>query len=335
VHIALVKLSALGDVIHALPVARALRKALPGATLSWIAEAREARLLRGHPDLDHVLVADTRGWRRAVLRPATAPAAWWEMRSLRADLRRLGIEAAVDLQGLIKSGLVTLATGARVRIGFARPHCREALNACFTTHRVVPPPEAAHVVEQYLALLRPLGVEPAGVEFRIPIRDEAERRMEAFLNARGLRAGERLVVLHPGAGRPDKQWPIAHFGVLAGRLAMSEGTRVCVVWGPGELPLAQAIVEAAGGRCVVAPPTDLDDLASLLRRSTLVVAADTGPLHLAAAVGTPALGLFGPTRAERNGPYGPRCRALQSPTGVMAGLDPAVALAAAVEMLAS
>lgn len=334
-HIALIKLSAIGDVIHALPVARALRKALPGATLTWIAEAREARLVRGHPDLDHVLVADTRGWRRGLLRPPAAPAAWREIRGLRAALRALDIEAAIDLQGLVKSGLVTWATGARLRIGFARSHCREPLNACFTTRRVVPPPEAVHVVEQYLSLLRPLGIEGAGVEFRIPVRAEAEQRMEAFLADNGVGPGERLVALHPGAGRPEKHWPVASFGLLARRLSEYPRTRVCVVWGPGELPLARALVEAARAPCLLAPPTDLDELAALLRRSGLVVAADTGPLHLAAAVGTATLGLFGPTRAERNGPYGPRGRALQSPTGVMTDLDPAVALVAAVDMLAA
>lgn len=332
--VAIVKLSSLGDVIHALPVARALRRAHPQAQISWIVEAREHAILRHHPDLDRVITVDTRRWRRLIRRPEGMQQVWEKVTRLRRRVRLAGFDVALDLQGLLKSGLLTAFTGARTRIGFSRAYCRERLNVLFTNRRVTPPPEAKHVVEQYLALLTPLGIKPEPPEFFIPPHPEAEEKMERALAAAGLRPGEPVVALNPGAGRADKQWSVEHFRALAARLTETSDARILLLWGPHERSLAEEIAAGLEADAVLAPPTDLDELAAVLRRVSLVVAADTGPLHLAAALGTPALGLFGPTRAERNGPYGAGHRALQSPDGTMAGLAPDAAFAAAHEMLA-
>ena len=330
-RIALVKLSSLGDVVHALPVAATLRAARPRARLSWIVERREAAVLRGHPDLDEVIVADTRGWRRA-RRPAALGAALADMRALRRRLRDARFDVALDLQALVKSGAVTLATGAAMRVGFAANWGREPLSALFTTRRVQPPPSARHVIEQYLALLAPLAIGAPAVEFRLPSSPAAEARMEEWLATAGLKPHRRLVVLNPGAGRPAKRWPLAHFTALARRLAHEADARVVVTWGPGEEPAARSIVDGAES-AILAPPTDLEALLALLRRASVVVAGDTGPLHLAAALGTPCVGLYGPTSAVRNGPYGSGHRALSSPDGTMTALSPAGVLAATVEAL--
>ena len=330
-RIALVKLSSLGDVVHALPVAATLRAARPQMRLTWIVERREAAVLRGHPGLDEVIVADTRGWRRA-RRPAAMRAALADMRALRRRLRQANFEVALDLQALVKSGVVTLATGAAVRVGFAASWGREPLSALFTNRRVQPPPSARHVVEQYLALLEPLGIETPRLEFRMPSSPTVEARMDEWLAMAGLKPYGRLVVLNPGAGREAKRWPVAHFTTLARRLAREADARVLVTWGPGEESAARTIVDGAES-AVLAPPTDLDALLALLRRASVVVAADTGPLHMAAALGTPCVGLYGPTSAARNGPYGPGQRALSSPDGTMPALSPASVLAAAVEAL--
>jgi heptosyltransferase-1 len=157
--------------------------------------------------------------------------------------------------------------------------------------------------------------------------------MEELLVEHGVKRSDRLVAINPGAGRADKRWPIDRFTAVAERLATEGGARILLLWGPAEAHLARGIRDALSARAVLAPPTDLDELAGLLRRAALVIAGDTGPLHLAAALGTPSLGLFGPTRADRNGPYGTRCRALESPDGTMAALEPDAVLAAALEML--
>jgi len=333
--LAIVKLSSLGDVIHALPVARALRRARPDAHLTWIVEAREYALLKDHPDLDVVVPVDTRLWRRLIWRPAGARQVVGKVARLTSRIRSARFDVAIDLQGLMKSGLLMAYTGAPLRIGFSADHCRERLNCLFTNRRVRPPARAVHVVDQYLSLLVPLGVEPGPVEFHVPIPALAERRMDEFLGEQGVKRHDLLVAINPGAGRHNKRWPVAHFRRLADRLAQEPDVRVLLLWGPDEIHMARQIRDGLHPRAILAPPTDLHELAALLRRSALMVANDTGPLHLAAALGTATVGLFGPTRAERNGPYGPRGRGLQSPDATMAGLDPQVAIDAALALLAS
>jgi ADP-heptose:LPS heptosyltransferase len=234
----------------------------------------------------------------------------------------------------MKSGLLTAYTGAPLRIGFSADHCRERLNCLFTNRRVRPPATAVHVVDQYLSLLAPLGLEHAPVRFHVPIPPGAIRRMDEFLGEQGVKRQDLLVAINPGAGRDNKQWPVEHFRRLGNRLAEEPNVRILLLWGPDEVHMARQIRDGLEARAILAPPTDLHELAAILRRSALMVANDTGPLHLAAALGTPSLGLFGPTRAERNGPYGVHCRGVQSPDGTMGGLDPQRAVEAALPLLA-
>jgi heptosyltransferase-1 len=332
-NIGIVKLSSVGDVVHALPLVRALRRCHPGARLAWVVEAREGALLEGHPDLDAVVRIDTRRWRRLARRPGGVLEAWPEIARSLQELRGLRLDVAIDAQGLLKSGLVVAATGAPRRIGFVAAHCRERGAALFTTCRVLPPPTARHVVEQYLTLLGPLGIADASAEFCVPSVPESERRVSEWMTEHGLKVGAHLVAMSPGAGRPDKRWAAASFRRVAQALTAEDGAHVVALWGPGERGQAEEIATGLEHRVTVAPALDLRELAALLRRVALVIAGDTGPLHLGAALGTPCLGLYGPTSAERNGPYGPRCRALQSGDGTMAGLDPSQVLRAAREML--
>jgi lipopolysaccharide heptosyltransferase I len=335
-RIALIKLSSLGDVVHALPVAATLRAARPAARLAWIVERREAAVLQGHPALDEIIVADTRGWRRARGAAALAAAAR-EALALRRRLAWERFDVTLDLQGLLKSGLIAAACRAPVRVGFDRRASREPLATLFGNRHVQPPPSARHVVERYLALLAPLGIAERRLEFALPIVPASEAAMEDWLAGQGLKPQRRLVVLNPGAGRADKRWPVEHFAALASRLAQEAAAHVVVAWGPGEELAARAIVAgsaSAGPRALLAPRTDLPALIALLRRASVMVAADTGPLHLAAALGTPCVGLYGPTSPERNGPYGAGHRALASPDGTLAALTPARVLAAVAEALA-
>lgn len=328
--IAIVKLSALGDVVHATPVVEALADAFPAARLTWIVERRAAALLQDHPRLSDVVTIDTRAWRR-VRTPSAARTLARALGELRGRLRAARFDVALDLQGLVKSGIVTAATGAPVRIGFAAGYRRERLNGLFTNRHVSPPRSARHVVDQYLALLEPLGVTAQRVVFRLPARAAAESRVEEFFTDAGLKPHGRLVVLNPGAGKPAKRWPVERFAELAGRLAGEANARVLVLWGPGEQTAARAIAEAPG--TVLAPPTDLDTLVAIVRRASIVVAADTGPLHVAAAVGVSCVGLYGPTSAARNGPYGAGHRTLSATDGRMTSIEVGAVLTAVRELL--
>lgn len=280
-----VKLSAIGDVLHGIPVAVALRAAFPGARIGWTVEGRAAELLDGHPAIDSVIRLP-RGWARR--------AGDWGR--LRRDLRAFGADVAIDLQGLLKSAAVALLSGARIRVGHA--DAREG-SWVAATHRVAS--AASHVVERNLALLAPLGVAPGIARFDMPHWPLPRARMERLVASLG--AGPAPVILNPGAGWPSKVWPAERFAEVALRIARGQRRRVVVVWG-GEAERRAAERISRDGGAVLAPPTSLQELAELFRLSSLVISSDTGPVHLAAAVGTPCVGLFGPVPAARNGPWG-------------------------------
>jgi lipopolysaccharide heptosyltransferase I len=329
-RVAVVKLSALGDVVHAMPVAAAVRAGVPGARITWLVEARYAPILREHPALDDVIAIDTRRWRRA-RRPTDLARVLGEMAGLRHRLAAGQFDVALDLQGLVKSGVLTRATGAAVRAGFVASRCRERANALFTNRRIAPPPAARHVVDQNLSLLDAIGVPYLPQrEFQVPHDVAADTAIEAFLAASGTKPGDRVVVINPGAARPEKRWPTERFAAVTRELLTGSHARVIVLWGPEEADTARAIARVGA---TLAPATDLPAMVALLRRASVVLSGDTGPLHVAAALGIRCVGLFGPTSAARNGPYGAGHRTLQAPDGAMTSLTVPAVVAAIAEVL--
>jgi ADP-heptose:LPS heptosyltransferase len=214
------------------------------------------------------------------------------------DLRGARYDAAIDLQGLLKSALLARAAGADRTIGFARAHLREPLARFFYSH--TPDTTATHVVFKNLALLEPLGVRDPRVEFPLDIpRTSAAEQITAEAGAPG------YALINPGAAWPNKRWPPERFGALAATMRERFGMRSVVLWGPGEESLAAAVVAASKDAARLAPRTTVTDLFSLAKGARLMVSGDTGPLHIAGAVGTPTVSLFGPTNPERNGPWSP------------------------------
>jgi heptosyltransferase I len=288
-RILIVRLSAVGDTIHGLPVLCALRDNLPSAHLSWVVEERAAAVLQGHAALDRLIVAPRR-WLRspmAVLR-------------LRRQLRSVGAQIAIDLQGLAKSAVAARLSGAPVRIGAASPDGRE-LSAWLNNRSVHL--TASHVVDRYLELLGPLGISRPAVRFDVPRHIEDELNMGRFVRDRGLGGG--FALLNPGAGWASKRWPVERYAAVARHLGRQRRLPSVVVWaGPQERAWADQIITTSAGFAHMAPATTLGELAEVARRARLFVGSDTGPLHLAAAVGTPCIGLYGPVSADRNGPYG-------------------------------
>ncbi len=335
-RIALIKLSSLGDVVHALPVAHALRARFAAAELTWIVECREEAILLGNPDLDHIVPVDTRLWRREFRRPGGATAVF---RKLRGLARRLGsgrFDVALDLQGLWKSGVITALTRAPVRIGFPLRHCREAANFLFTNRRVSLPPGPLHVVEANLALLGAVGIRRGDIGapgFPLTADPAAEATIARFFEEEGVKPGAPVVAFNPGSGGDHKRWAIDAYRRLADELALRLSARALFCWGPGEEPLVRRIAHGMRTTPLIPPPTSIPEMVALLRRATLVVGGDTGPIHVAAVLGVPTLGLYGPTPAERNGPYGARTGAIASATGRMDGISVESVLAAAEALL--
>ncbi len=299
-NVLVVRLSALGDVLFALPALRRLREALPEARLTFLVEDRCADILEGHPDVDEIVV---------FRRKRIARLDFLEAVRLVRSLRTRRFDAALDLQGNLKSGVLTRLSGARVRVGFAPPASKEG-NRFFSNRRVTIPPGLRWRPEKDLSLLRGLGIEPGPVRACPPRFGPDEDAFAAAAVAAIPGVEGPLVVLHPGTSGfgAFKRWPPERFAALAGALAARAGARVLVTHGPGERPLADAVAAAAPkGSAAVSPETrSLRALAAILSRADLVVAADTGPLHVAAALGRPVIALFGPKDPEIYRPLGER-----------------------------
>lgn len=290
-RILVVRLSAIGDVIHGVPVLCALRSALPEAFLAWIVEGRAGDLLEGHPALD-AIVRVPRGWLKS-------PSEVWR---LRRRLHEFRFDTAIDLQCLTKSAIAAWLSGAPRRIGKGGEDGRELSR---WIHNELVACGGRHVIEHYLDLLKPMGIESPNVWFDLPESERDGRMATELLVHSGLRP-RRFAIVNPGAGWPSKVWPAERYGELAKLLFAEHGLTTLAVWGiPGELPLAEAIVSASGGHARLAPPTSMTELGALCRRAAIFVGSDTGPMHLAVAVGTPTISLHGPSKAEWCGAYGP------------------------------
>lgn len=297
-RILIVRLTAMGDVIHGLPVATALRRQFPDAMIAWAVEGRAAELIEGHPDLDAVVNLPRRWWRSV----RTA-------KTVRRQLRELNFDVAVDLQCLTKSAVVAWMSGAKRRLGVAGRNGRELSK---TLNNELTDVRASHVVEHYLGILEPLGIVDPEVEFKMPEREtDATFAIESL--SRLALAGQQFAVLNPGAGWPSKLWPAERYGQLARHLWSEHGIKSLAVWcGSDERQLAQQIVDTSDGLAVLAPSTTMTQLAAITRRASLFVGSDTGPMHLSVAVGTPTISLHGTSRAEWCGAYGPTNACLQA-----------------------
>jgi lipopolysaccharide heptosyltransferase I len=322
-RLAIVRLTSLGDVIHTLPVAAAIKRQEPKSRVIWLAEERERVVLDDNPVVDEVIAVPLRRWRDMARRPSGLRQANREFRDLRRTLRELKLDAALDVQGWPhKTSPLAWLSRAPLRIGFSRAFARHPLATLFTTARVTPPPDARHIVDQNLALLGPLAIRTSDpAEFPLPRFAEAETWAAEWWHDHGL-DGRRVVALLPSTRGAAKLWPVGSYRALALRLLEDPATFVLALGGPGEEKrLADVIADAPSARAFAMAPGPIPRLVGLLRRVDLAVGNDTGPIHVAAASHVPSLGLFGPTRGDRNGPYGPLGRYLQSPTREMGDID--------------
>jgi ADP-heptose:LPS heptosyltransferase len=301
-----------------MPIACALRDRFPDAFLAWAVELRAGQLLEGHESLDQVITLP-RGWLKS-------PSGVLRLRRLLRDLR---FDIVVEAQGLTKAAFLAWLSGAKRRIGFGHPWGRE-LSRWFNSETVDTP--GPHIIDRNMQLLRPLGIESPRVRFLVPEKSEDHRTATDIIAQLGVEQG--FVMVNAGAGWPSKLWPADRFAAVAKHLANVWRLPTLVAWaGEQEKAITARIVEHSGGNAKALPKTTLAELASLARRAKVFIGSDTGPLHLAAAVGTPCVGLYGPWPAEVHGPFGPQHIALQKAPSPSATHDRRTASPALMEAI--
>lgn len=320
-RILIIRLSALGDILHALPVLAAIRRAKPQAHIGWIVQAGGAELVQGHPMLDRAHVIP-----RQAMKNMGATEKFGVLRKLRAEVRAEDYEIAIDLQGLAKSAVWGWLSSAKERVGFRGEDARE-LSGLLYNRAISPPADARHVILKNLSLLQALGISNPAVEFPVHFADVTKQRAQEIWGESD--SGVMRVIVNPGAGWVTKQWPAARYGELAARLAKERAARVAIAWGPGEETLVREAIAAADSGSASGPPdfssrmipaapgvyampaTSFTELGATISLANLFVAGDTGPLHFAAALGVPSVGIFGASDPIRNGPWGEHTRVIQ------------------------
>jgi lipopolysaccharide heptosyltransferase I len=302
-RVCLIKPSALGDIVHALPVLSALRDRWPRAHIAWVVHSGLRGLVDGHPRLDQTIVFD----RRAMAPDRAGLAA---LTRFARTLRQEHFDLAIDLQGLFRSGLMALATGAPVRVGLGRS--REG-SRFFYTHRVPEPVERPHAVDRLLAVASAFGADIARPRFETVItaddRAWAERAVGHLPRPR--------LMLNPGARWVTKRWPPERFAAVARRMAVERGASIVLVGGPDDLGLVEDLKDHLGDHLARAAidlvgRTTLPQLAAVSASCDVVLSNDTGPLHLAAAAGARVVGVYTCTRPAWTGPYGDRATSVRS-----------------------
>jgi len=297
-NILIVKLSAVGDVVQSLPFLEALRRTYPQARLTWLVEEAAADIVVDHPRLDRVIVLRRKTWLKNLKTGRILPALQG-FQNFRRELRVEEYDLVIDLQGLFKSGILTYLSRNRRRLGFDRT--RE-LSYLFLNERLPPYDPNRHALLRYLDVAAYLGADVSGpVNFHLPVHLRAAAEAAELLSG----TGKPLVTVNPGAKWPTKLWPAASWIEVCRRLVKEARVNVVLTGGPDETAANRAVAAEVDGLLDLTGRTSLKVLAEILRTADLVLCPDTGSMHLAAAVGTPVVALFGPTAPWRTGPFGP------------------------------
>jgi lipopolysaccharide heptosyltransferase I len=300
-NILLIKPSSLGDIVLALPALSALRRNFPNARITWMIRPEFAPLIEGHPHLDEIILFDRKrlgkAWRH--------PNAFAALMSLIAQLRRERFDAVLDLQGLFRTASLAWLSGCGQRFG---PIWRREFAHFFYTTAVPVEPQWVHVVDYYMKIVETMGARDLAVEFLLPAKPDAAKSAAELLARNNISPG-RYAVLIPGSAQASKCWPAERFGALSNRLARDHGLSIVATGSAAEAPMIDQISHHASSPIVnLAGQTSLPQLVEVLRSARIVISNDTGPGHIAAALGRPLVMMFSWSNPLRVGPYNrPEC----------------------------
>ena len=299
--ILLIKLSAIGDVVHTLPLLEVLRKSFPLAKIDWLVEEEAWPIIEGHKDIDRVIVSYRKSWQENIFSPLQRPAILKEIKRFVQTVRSRHYDLVIDLHGLFKSGILAGLARARRKIGFTGGKEGSML---FLTDRPYPFDYNRHALDRYLQAAEYLGCRADSCKGEIPLQGKDKERIDRLLAERFTRE-DTLVAINPMARWITKLWEEKRFTSLAGRLQEELSCKVLFTGSPADRPVIDRIIKSINPRPLnLAGRTTLRELAYLYTRCRLMVTTDTGPMHIAAAMGVPVVALFGPTAPQRTGPYG-------------------------------
>lgn len=302
--ILIVRLSAIGDVVHVLPALRSLRSGFPDSEITWVVEDRAQGIITDHPDLDEVIVFQRKKWQHGIRKISRIYNTLVEVISFYKKLNRTHYDLVIDFQGNLKSGIMTLIAKSEVKIGFGNGHCKE-FNYLFTKQQINPPGKRIHKIEKNLALLRGLNIDTKYQSPGFPVSKTDEEYVSDFIY-KNIKETAPIIIIHPCTSKfgSFKQWPILNYAVVADKILETYNANVVFTWGPGELEVVNEIILNMKHKALAAcEATSIKQLIELIRRADLFIGGDTGPLHIASIFGIPTVAIFGPKDPAIYGPY--------------------------------
>ncbi len=303
-NILIVKLSAIGDVIHTLPAMNALKDHFPDVRITWLVEEAAADLILGHPSLDNVIVSKRKRWIKQLF-SASFPKAAMEIVSFIRTFRSKEYDMVIDFQGLLKSGIMVMLARGKEKIGFDKGMEHAECSHFFYNRRIPPVSMEIHALTRGMMMVQALGVESDRVDYRLPVTNEDRRLVNDLLSENGVLSKEKIICINPQATWETKLWDNEKFAKLSDQIQAHCEARIVFTGGGEDRPVIDAIMSMADKTCInLAGLTSLKMLAALYEQADVLVTTDTGPMHLGAAVGTRVVAIFGSTAPWRTGPYG-------------------------------
>ncbi len=303
-NILIIRLSAIGDVINVLPALRRLRTQYPDSKITWLVEDRASEILRGHPDVDEVIIYPRNKWQRGILKVNKSLKVISESLSFYKQLRKNHYDLVIDFQGNLKSAVMNLITGSGNRLGFGNGYCKE-FNYLSTQHHSYPAGKKIHRIEKNLSLLKELDIETKFLRPALPVTKNDKEYISNFIN-KNADPSLPIIIIHPGTSKfgSFKQWSSQNYTLLADKILDKYKANVILTWGPGEFDTVKEIVRNMKHNALPACETkSIKQLTELIKRATLFIGGDTGPLHIASIMGIPIVGIYGPKDPAIYGPY--------------------------------